>query len=601
MGNLFQEIKRRKIFQVAAVYGIITWMLVQIIVTVEEPLSLPEWTDTLVIVLLGIGFPVALIFSWAFNVTATGVVREAEAPGSPVSSKGIEYVLIGLLACAVGWLMYRDVNTAVPQMAEIETGIDADLTQDLVETDILPNSVAVLPFANFSPDPNNAFFAAGIHDTILHELAKISDMHVISRTTMMRYAESGMDIPQIARELKVETVMEGSVQYADGRVLVTAQLIDPNTDAHLWSGNYDREFVDIFTIQADIAARIANAMQAQLTPQESERIQQRMTNSTEAYALYLNFMEHIDWDFSPGDATPENIQLLDRAIALDPEFAQAYAAKAWVYSFSVGVTPNVLLSNENAELALQIDPSNTSAYAALAQIATYELREDDAYRLWQTAYNLNPNESDILDDYARFLTHRGDYELGQKIVNELLSIDPDRLGAASRLYLTLRDWDAALDILLKSSEIRPTLINVRLQLALIEQLLRNDETAREHLNIAESLDAPEGPNQLALTAYYYSLLNSPENAQDYFERFALGVIQSPAMLDVTNRIYAYLSVGDESSALEQLRAELDSAEVDKRRPLINHSLTYNFFNDPVLEKPEFLELRRRMGYVTPEI
>jgi TolB-like protein len=602
MGNLFQEIKRRKIFQVAAVYAIITWLLVQIIVTIEEPLSLPEWTDTLVIVLLGIGFPVVLIFSWAFNVTAAGVVREAESLGSPVSSKSIEYVLIGLLVCAVGWLMYRDVNKAVPQSVVIETGIDADLAQDLVETDILSNSIAVLPFANLSPDPNNAYFAAGIHDTILHELAKISDMHVISRTTMVRYADSDIDIPQIAQELRVETVMEGSVQYADGRVLVTAQLIDPKTDAHLWSGNYDREFVDIFTIQADIAARIANALQAQLTPQETERIQQRMTTSTEAYALYLNFMERIEWDFSPGDATPENIQLLDRAIALDPEFAQAYAAKAWVYSF--GAIPNVLLSNENAEHALQIDPSNAAAFAALAQIAVYEQREDDAYRLWQTAYSLSPNESDILDDYARFLTNRGDYDLALQIVNELLAVDPDRLDAASRLYLTLGDWDAALDVLLKISEIRPTRIAIRLQVALVEQLRRNYEAVRQHLNIAESLEVTEdvNPPQLATIAYYYSLLNSPENAQDFFERFTLAETQSPSMVDdVTSKVYAYLSVSDEVNALEQLRADIDGAEVSGRRPLTNHGIIYNMFNDPVLEKPEFLELRRRMGYVTPEI
>jgi hypothetical protein len=187
--SLLTEIKRRKMAQVAAVYLVVAWLTMQVIDVIAIPLRLPEWFPTIVIVLLGVGFPIALIISWAFNVTPGGVVRETEA-AQPAAGRTIEFVLIGLVGVAVLWLIYRtefsEVPPPDPQLAETTA------------PDVLPNSIAVLPFANLSPDPDNAFFAAGIHDTILNELAKISDMHVISRTAMLRYADGAMSIPQVA-------------------------------------------------------------------------------------------------------------------------------------------------------------------------------------------------------------------------------------------------------------------------------------------------------------------------------------------------------------------------------------------------------------------
>ncbi len=285
--SVLSELNRRKMLQVAAVYLVVAWLTMQVIDVIHSPLRLPEWFPTVVIVFLAIGFPIAMIISWAFNVTPGGVVRDkGNDESGKHSGRTIEFVLIGLVGIAVLWLIYRTEFDSRP--------LPEPLAVEETAPDVLPNSVAVLPFANLSPDPDNAFFAAGIHDTILNELANIKGMNVISRTAMLRYADGTTPIPQIAEELRVETVMEGSVQYANGRVLVTAQLIDPTTNAHLWSENYDREFADIFAIQADIATQIAIAMRTQLSADERLRIAKQMTSSPEAYALYLRAMELAD-------------------------------------------------------------------------------------------------------------------------------------------------------------------------------------------------------------------------------------------------------------------------------------------------------------------
>lgn len=183
MASFLGEIKRRKVFQVAAVYLVVAWLIVQIVATVEAPLRLPEWADTLVIVLLAVGFPVALILSWAFDITPDGVVRDAGGSGNG-SGRRIEYVLIALLVVAVGWVIYRVEFEPVATVAT-------------VRADVLPNSVAVLPFENLSPNPDNDFFAAGIHEEILGQLAKIRDLSVISRTSVLPYAETELSVPEL--------------------------------------------------------------------------------------------------------------------------------------------------------------------------------------------------------------------------------------------------------------------------------------------------------------------------------------------------------------------------------------------------------------------
>ena len=342
--SLLGEIKRRKVFQVAAVYAVVAWLLVQIVDVVNEPLSLPDWFDTAVIMALAIGFPIAVILAWAFDLTPEGVVKDQGTVQS--GGRKIEYVFTGLLVVAVATLLYREFSPS---------GADADRI-----VGVMPNSVAVLPFQNLSPDPNNAYFAAGIHESTLNQLAKIRDLSVIARTSVMQYEEDPPPIPEIAEALKVEMVMEGSVRYANGRVLITAQLIDGRTGTHLWSDEYDRDLADVFAVQADIATRIAMSLEAELSLEEQQRIERVPTDSPEAYALYLRALELIGPRPDADDASA--LSLLQEAVEIDPGFAIAHARIANLYFDG----NRDRLATVSAQRALSIDPDVGYAYITLA-------------------------------------------------------------------------------------------------------------------------------------------------------------------------------------------------------------------------------------------
>ncbi len=264
--SFVSTLKRRNVFQVAAVYLVMAWAIMSVVDMVNEPLRLPEWFDTVVILFLTIGFPVAvvLILGWAFDLTPELAVRDRGTTVLASSSRqrGSGYVLIGLLVLAVGWVIYRvEIN---PSEQAVET-IAGESQREL-----LPNSVAVLPFKNLSPSAEDAYFAAGMQDEILKQLAKLRNLNVISRTSAVRYVDSDLSIPEIADELKVEAIMEGTVRYAEGRVRITIQLIAGETNTHLWSGTYENEIEveNIFAIELDIAARIAKALEGQYLPSE---------------------------------------------------------------------------------------------------------------------------------------------------------------------------------------------------------------------------------------------------------------------------------------------------------------------------------------------
>ena len=272
--SFFGELRRRNVLRVGIAYLAAAWVLIQVVDVVVPNLGAPAWIIQALIFSSALGFPLALLLAWFYEFTPEGIKATAEVAAVEAvkfTGRKLDFAIIGLLVLAVGVLLVRSPFDDQPV--------------------VLPNSVAVLPFANMSPNADDAYFAAGMHNTILNELAKLQNMNVIARPSVLQYADGQTPISEIAEALNVETVMEGSVQYADGRILVTAQLIDPVTSAQLWSDNYDREFADIFDIQADIAMNIANALEAELLPAERERIARAPTDSPAAYALYLSAVE----------------------------------------------------------------------------------------------------------------------------------------------------------------------------------------------------------------------------------------------------------------------------------------------------------------------
>ena len=318
--SFFGELKRRNVYRAAAAYAVVSWLIIQIATQVFPVFSIPAWAVRLVIVCLILGLPIALVMAWIFELTPEGLKRTEEvAPHeSAARSTGrkLDFLIIGVLLIVIT-LLVLDRRTAAP----VSTHAPA-----------FEKSIAVLPFENMSDAKENAFFADGVQDDILTALAKVADLRVISRTSVMGYlANAKRDLQEIGRVLGVAHVVEGSVRRDGGRVRVAAQLIDTRTNTQLWAESYDRELADVFAIQSDIAQQITKALQATLSPQEKSAIEKQPTKDLEAFDLYTRARtRRLTASFGPlyRKTMLEAIELLNQAVARDPAFLLAWCELA---------------------------------------------------------------------------------------------------------------------------------------------------------------------------------------------------------------------------------------------------------------------------------
>jgi TolB-like protein len=597
------ELKRRKIFQVAAVYAVVAWLLVQIVATIEAPLNLPDWVDTLVIVLLAVGFPITLIVSWGFNLTPEGLVREEASPGT-LQKRGskIEYALIGLLIVAMLWVLYR-VEFQRPQPV-VEHAVPTETSPTAVPAesrpDVLPDSVAVLPFANLSPDPDNAYFAAGVHEEILNQLAQIGTLNVIARTSVLQYANDPPPIPDIARELKVETVMEGSVRYAGDTVRVTAQLIDGNSGAHLWTEAYDGDLSDVFGIQTDVASKIAASLEAELLPETRARLEKPLTDSPAAYAFFLQAKDQIN-----NGSFPEAISLLDRAIELDPEFAAAYAYRAWRGAWTLVNTtfaatndPTTLRMLEeraidDASQALARDENLGHAWLARATLSRVSFHWKTAEEGFSRALALAPNDSDVLGDYGNFKAEIGECDDAMMLSQRNVEINPNGVLPYAWLVITAHkchEYEVALEAAERLGELMPGSPFAFNTIGLAHIPLGNSVEAARYLRTAEQLATDDFVILLAGQIYAYGLLGLDDDARRVYERFL--PLTDKIDVGAGEWIFTYLGIGDIDSAHEWLERALTKVENGERDAgYISFMIAVrNVHNDPILEQPRFREL-----------
>ncbi len=288
--SFFSELKRRNVFKVAVAYIIVAWILLQVSDTLVPALRLPEWFHSGVAFLLILGFPIALIFAWAFELTPEGIKLEKNVVRSEstthLTSRKLGFGIIGLMAVAILYLVWD--NYVLDEAPSNTAGKVAD--ESMAATVEIDKSIAVIPFINRSAEASDAYFVDGIHDEILTHLAKLSGIHkVISRTSVERYRGTTKSIPEIAQKLGVTHILEGGVQRAGDRVRINVQLIDAKTDKHLWAGTYDRQLTaaNIFAIQSEIATFIAEALRATLSPEEQIRLDSVPTKSLAALEAYF--------------------------------------------------------------------------------------------------------------------------------------------------------------------------------------------------------------------------------------------------------------------------------------------------------------------------
>src|SRR5438105_3706061 len=448
--NFFDELKRRNVYKVAVAYAVVAWLVIQIATQVFPFFEIPNWAVRLVVLLLILGFPVALILAWAFEITPEGIKLEKDvAPnesGTRRSGRKLVGITIALAVIAAGLLAYQLLRQ---KSAASAVAVNTSVSGAAAVPD---KSIAVLPFDNLSRDPDNAYFASGIQDEIITRLAKIADLKVISRTSTQQYQSKPGNLPEIAKQLGVANILEGSVQKAADQVRVNVQLIQVASDSHLWADTYDRKLVDIFVVESEVAKAIADALQAKVTGGEQQALAVKPTNNSEAYDAYLRGLALEVRASSPTDSE-KVVGFYERAVQLDPAFALAWArlsrANAQLYFGGLDKTSARREATKRAlNTAQKIQPNSPETMLAQAYYEYWVLRD---YELAKATFGrvreLVPGSSDVPAALALIARRQGHWDQSVAYWEQTLALDPRNtqwLGLAAETYAMLRQFPAAL-------------------------------------------------------------------------------------------------------------------------------------------------------------
>jgi TolB-like protein len=460
--SLFQELKRRNVIRVAIAYIVASWLLVQAADLVLDVIGAADWVLRSVVVLLALGFLPAVIISWVFEMTPEGVKKESEIDrGQSIThqtAKKLDMVTIGLLVAAIALVTldrYLPDSSAPGDGAISGVAATAEAGSSDPITEQAPvyseKTIAVLPFANRSNQDDDLFFTDGIHDDLLTQLAKIHDLKVISRTSVMEYRDTTMNLREIGAELEVSTILEGGIQKVGNRVRINAQLIEVETDRHLWAESYDRELTaeNIFDIQSEIAREIVRAVAVELTPDEERSISEIPTHNLAAYEAWLRAREYLNSANYSANNEREAKPWLEKAIALDPDFSEAHALLATVYGAQYwrGLdTSEELLAKYRSEIerALQLNPGSPTALLASAE---YHYRVENDYRkslqLVRKALELAPGNADAYANLALTQRRTGLWQESIASFGKALELDPANRNFKMMQVETMgstRDW-----------------------------------------------------------------------------------------------------------------------------------------------------------------
>jgi TolB-like protein/Tfp pilus assembly protein PilF len=430
MSGFFEEVKRRKVYRVAAAYIIAAGGIIQLASAAFPAWELPNWALRLVIVLLLIGFPIALILAWAFDVTPQGIkTTPASVPRATLRRNLLVLVAAGVLVSAIAGFFLL-----LPRASAHK----------------IDKSIAVLPFENLSDDKENAYFADGIQDDVLTNLSKIGDLKVISRTSVMPYRGKSSNVREIGKALGVATILEGSVRRFGNRVRVNVQLINAENDQHIWAEDYDRDLTDVFAIQTDLAKKITGELQAKLSPAEQAQMERKPTENGEAYLAFVQ-AHNLSCAFEDFDKLKQGEQLYERAIELDPKFALALAWYSQLESWILHTFDRTPQRREKArtlaERALDLQPGLPEAHLALGFSYYYgDNNYDAALKEFEIAQRGLPNESDAYLAIGAIQRRQGKWAESTANLEKSASLNPKDAWPLQNLaenYQVLRNFDEA--------------------------------------------------------------------------------------------------------------------------------------------------------------
>jgi TolB-like protein/Tfp pilus assembly protein PilF len=444
MNNFFAELKRRNVYKVAVAYAVVGWLIVQVASTVFPTFHSPEWVVQSLVVIVALGFPIALILAWAFEATPEGIKRTEVADAMPAATGHRKHawmyivVISALISVTLFFIGRYTAGNKIPSSAN----------------DIPEKSIAVLSFENRSEEKANAYFADGVQDEILTRLSKIADLKVISRTSTQHYKSAPENLPEIARQLGVAHILEGSVQKSGDAVRVNVQLIKAANYSHLWAETFDRKLTDIFLVESEIAKAIADHLRVQLTGREEQVIAAKPTENPEAYDAYLRGLAYT---LKTGNTQANSLgaqRYLREAVRLDPKFALAWALLSDVDSrgyVTQALQPTLALREETgqaAETALTLQPNLGEALLAKGFYYYACLKDyDAAVRYFEQARQFLPNSSRIPQSLAYVARRRGQWDRSETYFNEAERLDPRNvylLSSHAGSYIMLRRFPEAL-------------------------------------------------------------------------------------------------------------------------------------------------------------
>ena len=457
--SFIAELKRRNVIRMAGLYLVGAWLIVQVSSTVLPMFDAPTWLPRSIVIVLAVGFIPALIFSWVFELTPSGIKRDEDVRPdesiAPQTAQRMNRAIIVVLVLALGYFSF-DKFVLAPRREATQIAVATKSAVQQATQATNNKSIAVLPFENLSADKDNAYFATGMQDEILTRLAGIHDLKVISRTSTEQYASHPPNLKIVAEQLGVATVLEGSVQKAEGKVRINLQLIDARSDSHLWAQNYDRDLKDVFAVQSDVAEKVADALKAQLLPAESARIASVPTQNQEAYDLYLRALAFsnraTDQYGLTSTVMPQAIDLLQQALSKDPNFAQAAAllgrADMFLYFLGPDRTDARLTAAKNAaEQALALQPDLGEAHFALALYWYWGFRDyAHAQQELELARKTLPHDFYVVEIGAAIARRQGKWEQALEGQRQAQTFDPRNASPAYELaqtYAVLRRYAEA--------------------------------------------------------------------------------------------------------------------------------------------------------------
>lgn len=505
--SFFSELKRRNVFRVGMAYIITAWLIAQVAELAADSFLAPDWVMKMIITVLMLGFLVSLVLAWAFELTTAGLRRETgiEAGQSTAQATAgkLDRTIIIALVAALAYIAYdklvidpnRDavlLESAMQQTAEVIA--EPVSTESTLEAN--KQSIAVLPFVNMSSDPEQEYFSDGITEEILNHLAKNRELKVVARTSVFSFKGHDQDIRQIGEMLGVGTILEGSVRKDGEYIRITAQLIRASDGFHLWSESYDRKLENIFAIQDDIASQITAALQISLGITTKQPGHSDKLVNPEAYDLYLQARA---LHRQRGRGLLEALELFQKALDIDPQFAPAWAGLAHTYNDIQTHVPEAELerfgdlnakSMVAAKKALELDPTLATALHAMANSQRRRLEWASAQEYYERALKHDPEAADVMEDYAYLLLNSIQFKASKRVIEHMLALDPYGAafyGVAIDFHNTLGEFDKRDNYIQTSLDINPE--GLFYQYWNYIRLLQNGELQKAH-NYVDQVNQP---------------------------------------------------------------------------------------------------------------